>query len=150
MRVTATVAAAVVAVAVLAAGCGGGGKKAYALSKQEYASALNAICTDVNTKVKTLDLSSMATFATNGDSAVSVIQDATDQAKKLTPPDDLKDAAAQFNKAAEDSVSAVKDAVKAAKDGDQAKFEAATTSGQEADGRQNDAAKEIGANDCVN
>src|SRR3954463_10214863 len=86
---------AVLALALTAAGCGGGGGKA--LSKEEYASKLNQICTDLNAKNKAIgDPNSVADVANKGPKLVDAFDNAISDVKKLKAPDEIKDAAARF------------------------------------------------------
>src|SRR3954463_12831800 len=86
---------AVLALALTAAGCGGGGGKA--LSKEEYSSKLNQICTDLDAKNKAIgDPNSLAEVASKGPKLLSAFDDAITKVKKLKAPDEIKDAASRF------------------------------------------------------
>jgi hypothetical protein len=142
-----TIAFAVVALALLAAGCGGGGSKK--LTKDEYASQLSAACTASNDKLNALGLTDMASFKAKGDQAVTIAEDTVKQFESLTPPDELSEASKTFNASANEIVDDIKNANEAAQKDDATAFQAAGTSVQNHSKENDDAAREIGATDCV-
>jgi len=88
--------AAVSALAIAAAGCGGGGGGS-ALSKDEYSSRLNQICTELNAKNKEIgEPNSIPEIADKGPKLNDAFQNAIDEVGDLNPPDELKDAHEKF------------------------------------------------------
>jgi hypothetical protein len=150
MHKTVLAAMAVAAAASLAAGCGGGGGGgSKALTKAEYDSSLNKICVSANTQIKALNLTSMTAVANNGDKILSIYDVNLEKARKLTPPDEIKDAAKRFVDATQKGRDDAKTLIDAAKAGDQKKFNdtAKVLAGDSS--AQNNAAREIGATDCI-
>ncbi|HEX9415920.1 MAG TPA: hypothetical protein VF895_04365 [Gaiellaceae bacterium] len=137
-------------VGLVAAGCGGGGKKGSALSKDDYVAALNKICTNANSQLSSLGLSNtIDSFKTDGDQVVKIGEDTVDKIKALSPPDEVKAAAQEFTEATEHAVSDLKDATSAAKSGDQSKFTQALTHAQSDSAKGDAAASEMGADGCA-
>jgi hypothetical protein len=137
--------------AALAAGCGGGGGggAGKALTKEEYASKLNAICNDSNRRLNALGISSQAAFKEKGDEAVAIAEDIVKQFKSLKPPDELRSAAGTFADSSEELLVDFRAAAAAAKKDDTSALTAALASAQRHGNENDEAAKEIGATDCV-
>jgi hypothetical protein len=88
--------AVVAALAIVAAGCGGGGGGS-ALSKEEYSSQLNKICTELNDKNKAIgDPGSVDEVVTKGPQLQDAFQSAIDEVEALKPPAELKAAHERF------------------------------------------------------
>lgn len=138
-------------VGLVAAGCGGGGsKKGYAMSKDEYTAALNKICRDGNSQIKSLGIqTTIDSFKTKGDQVVKVTDDILGKAKALSPPDELKKPAQEFSDAVDHALSDFKDATSAAKSGDQSSFTTALAHVATDSAKSKAAGSEIGANDCA-
>jgi hypothetical protein len=114
---------AVSAFAIAAAGCGGGGGGS-ALSKDEYSSQLNKICTELNAKNKEIgEPSSVAEVADKGPKLNDAFQNAIDEAGDLNPPDELKDAHNRFVSLGKQIHDKIDELIQAAKDKDQAKLQ---------------------------
>lgn len=113
----------VVAVALVAAGCGGGKSrnKAYASSKQDYAAAIDSICSKTNKEGKSIDLSSTSAIASNGDKAKGLLDAMTDKIDNLQPPDEVKDSASSLVAGLRKETDKFGEMTQAAKDGDEAK-----------------------------
>jgi hypothetical protein len=138
-----------VIVVVLVAGCGGS-KKTPQLTKEQYAEALNRLCTSANNQVAALRLTTaMRTWKQNGQKAAKIAGQTVKGFEALTPPDSLVEEAAKYNKASEEILSSVQDAASAAKEGDKQKFDAAISEQQNAGTEARTAAAEIGATGCA-
>jgi hypothetical protein len=115
--------AVVAALAIVAAGCGGGGGGGGgALSKEEYSSQLNKICTELNDKNKAIgDPQSIDEVVTKGPQLQDAFQSAIDEVENLNPPDELKDAHERFVSLGRQIHSKIDDLIAAAKKKDLAK-----------------------------
>jgi hypothetical protein len=134
----------------LVTGCGGGGKKTSGLTRTQYISALNKLCTSANRKVAALGLTtSIATWKKHGQRAAKMVEQAVKGFESLTPPDELRKAAEEHNSASEEIVTAVRDAADAAQSGDTKKFDDALSRQQNAGLKSNAAARKIGASACA-
>jgi hypothetical protein len=79
----------------LLAGCGGGGSKP--LTRQEYASKADAICSKYNAKVKALGTpSNLPDLTKVVDETLPIIDDAIAELKKLKPPAGEQGVASQW------------------------------------------------------
>jgi hypothetical protein len=137
---------AVAAVLVLA-GCGGGG--GVTLTKQEYVKALNRICLVGSDQFRELHLeNTVADWKARGDHIVSITENATKKFQALSPPDELKGAAKEYNDAEDRFTAEIKNAVNAAKEGDATRFHEALSKSDAANTDSNVAARKIGAADC--
>ena len=113
--------AAVLALVLIAAGCGGGGGGT-SLSKEEYSSQLNTICTELNDKNKAIgDPQSIDEVVTKGPQLQDAFQSAIDEVENLNPPDELKDAHERFVSLGRQIHSKIDDLIAAAKKKDLAK-----------------------------
>ena len=139
---------AVVVLALVAAGCGGsgGGEE---LTKEEYASQLNAICQEANETFSQLGATDMAAFKEKGDDVVDAAEKARDEFKDLNAPEELHSAAGTFNDSSDEIVEDLEKANEAAQNDDQEEFDAALASLQNHGAENDEAAREIGADDCV-
>ena len=106
--------AGVLALVLVAAGCGGGGGKS--LSKEEYSSQMNKICTELNAKNKAIgDPQSIADVVTKGPQLQDAFQSAIDEVEGLNPPAELKDAHERFVSLGKQIHSKLDDLIEAAK-----------------------------------
>ena len=138
-----------VVLVVLLAGCGGGHKKTPQLTKEQYAAALNKLCTSGNRQVAALRLTTdIKTWKQNGQKAAKIADQTVKGFEAVTPPDSLRDAAQKYTKASEDLVSAVSDAAGAAKTGDTKKFDDALSRQQNSSIQARAYAHELGAKAC--
>jgi hypothetical protein len=81
---------------VVLAGCGGGGSSK-ALTKQEYASKADAICSKYNQKIKALgNPKSISDLADVADKTLPLIESAIGEFKKLKPPAAEQSTASQW------------------------------------------------------
>jgi hypothetical protein len=119
--------AAVLVLALAAAGCGGGGGKT--LSKEEYSTQLNKICSDLNARQKAIgEPSSIDELVQKGPQLNDAFQKAIDQVGGLKPPDELKAAHERFLSLGKQIHSKIDDLLDAAKKKDQAKLQQIGTS----------------------
>ena len=111
--------------------------------------ALNRICLVASDQFRELHLeNTVGDWKARGDHIVKITEGATKKFKALTPPDELKDAAKQYNDAEDRFTAEIKNAVNAANAGDAAKFHAALSKSDKANTDSNVAAQKIGAADC--
>ncbi len=97
-----------------AAGCGGGGGGT--LSKEEYTAKLSKVCADLSAKNKELGQpTSPDALVAKGPQLADAFQTAIDEAKKLKPPAELKDAADHFVSLAQQLHDKLDEAIAAAK-----------------------------------
>jgi hypothetical protein len=128
----------------------GGGKRTPTLTRTQFVSAMNKICSSANSSVAALQLTtSMKTWKRNGSAATTIAQLTLKGFRFLTPPTELKAAAADYVAAATRIVNAVRDATDAAKEGNVQKFDQAITEQQNAGTKARVAARKIGAHSCV-
>ena len=115
--------AGVLALVLVAAGCGGGGGES--LSKEEYSSQLNKICTELNTKNDAIgDPQSLDDVVKKGPQLQDAFQSAIDEVENLDPPDEFKDAHARFVALGKQIHSKIDELIDAAKKKDAAKLQA--------------------------
>jgi hypothetical protein len=127
----------------------GGKKKTPKMTRDEYVAALNKLCSSANQRVAALKLTtSMGTWKRHGQKAASIATETVTLFKALTPPDELKKTAEEYNAATDETVRAVQNAVDAAKAGDVKKFDAAISQQANSISKSNAAAAEIGASEC--
>jgi hypothetical protein len=141
---------AVVAVlATVAASCGGGGSSS--LSKDEYSSQLNTICTELNAKNKAIgDPQSLDDVIQKGPQLQDAFQSAIDEVEDLNPPDELKAAHARFLSLGKQIHSKIDELIAAAKKKDAAKLQAIASSIDPLDKESNQIAKtQLGAPACA-
>lgn len=142
------------AAAGLATGCGGGAgdknKKAYSVTKKEYAETLNGICDTANREIGALGITnSIKSFNDRGDQALDITQTTVNKFESVTPPNELKDVAKRFNDANQKVLHDLQVAVQAAKAGNAQKFAEARQRVQQDGKESNKAAEEIGATHCT-
>jgi len=154
MRPTLILAGAAAAALMLAAGCGGssggGDRSQDRLSKKEYASRLNAICSDYNDFVDSVAApNSMAEVGPWVDKLLPKFKDTVSEARKLNPPADVQQAANEFVSTGDQEADLLEDVRAAAKDDDTQKVQELQQRGAELDNRSDELARRLGANDCV-
>jgi hypothetical protein len=137
--------------AALAAGCGGGSSrnKAYANSKDAYASAVDSICAAQLTKAKELDLSTVSAITKNGSQAGDIIDTLAQKVDNLQPPDSLKDAASSFVDGLQKEADKLGDLTDAAKAGDTAKVSQIQQDLQSDAAATSEDARFLGATGCA-
>jgi hypothetical protein len=142
--------AVVAALAIVAAGCGGGGG-GNSLSKEEYSSQLNKICTELNDKNNAIgDPGSIDDVVTKGPQLQEAFQSAIDEVENLNPPDELKDAHERFLSLGKQIHSKIDDLIDAAKKKDAAKLQQIGATIDPLNKESNDIAKnQLGAPACA-
>jgi hypothetical protein len=140
----------VAALAVAVAGCGGTSRnKAYSGSKQEYAAALDSICSATNQAGKALDLSSITKIASNGGKAKDLLSSLADKVDKLEPPSEVKDSAKSFVAGLRQEADKFGELTQAAKDGDEAKIKSLQGDLQSEAAATSEDTRFIGATGCA-
>ncbi len=141
----------VAALGLTAAGCGGGKSrnKAYAASKQDFAAALDSICSATNEAGKSLDLSSITKLAADGDKAKNLLDKMVDKVDSLEPPAVVKDSASSFVAGLKQEAGKFGDLTQAAKDGDATKVKSIQGDLQSEAAATSEDARFIGATDCA-
>jgi hypothetical protein len=135
---------------LFAAGCGGGGASSGRLSRAEYAKQADAICTDVNRKLKALpNPKSEADLGDAVGKAVPLVSDAADKLSELKPPQDEQRTADGWNEANGQIVRALEKLRDAAKAKDKPAMDAALKDGNTANQHANDLARTLGMTDCA-
>lgn len=139
------------ALALVASGCGGGGGKAYKdLTTAEYASILDELCASANKQIENVGGGpDIAGFKEAGPKFVEIGNELVKKIGKVTPPDELKDTAKQFNEANQAVVDLFKKAADAAKKDDQAAFDAAIAELQKKGPESDALATKLGAKGCA-
>jgi ornithine cyclodeaminase/alanine dehydrogenase-like protein (mu-crystallin family) len=140
----------VAALGLTAAGCGGTSRnKAYSGSKQDYAAALDSICSATNLAGTSLDLSSITNIAANGGKAKDLLSSMVDKVDKLEPPADVKDSAKSFVDGLRQEADRFGELTQAAKDGDAAKVKSIQGDLQSEAAATSEDARFIGATGCA-
>ena len=135
--------------AVVAAGCGGGGGGG-TLTKEEYASKLNAICEEYNAKQEEIgEPQSLADIGELGPKIVDAFDSAIDKAKDLNPPDEIADQASRFISLGEQQRDLLNDLIDAAKDNDTAKVQEIGSKIEPLSTESDQVANELGAPACA-
>jgi hypothetical protein len=138
----------VAVVVALAAGCGGGDKKPQ-LTRTQYVSALNKLCTSANQQVSTLKLTtSIQSWKKTGTRGAKIVEQTVKGFEALNPPDELQKAADEYTSASEKIANAVRDAAAAAQAGDTKKFDDALSRQQNSSLQARAYAHELGATAC--
>ena len=140
----------VAALGLTAAGCGGTSRnKAYSGSKQDYAAALDSICSATNKAGTSLDLSSIANIASNGGKAKDLLSSMADKIDKLEPPAEVKDSANSFVDGLRQEADKFCELTQAAKDADAAKVKSIQGDLQSEAAATSEDARFIGATGCA-
>jgi hypothetical protein len=148
VRVSRRTAASLLAVGacVAAAGCGGGGKS---LSKAEYASKLDRVCLVSTDQFHELHLDlTVGDWKARGADVVKIDEDFLKKFDALKPPDELKDAAAEYRSSQQKVLDDAKAAYQAAKDGNGTKLRAAIDQSNKDNGLGRAPARELGTPGC--
>jgi hypothetical protein len=136
----------VMVLAVLA-GCGGNGGKA--LTRQEYASKADAICTKYNEQVKTLqNPANLSELGDVADRTIPILDNAIHDLRKLKPPKDESKVAEQWLSQVDglkDDLTKIRDK---AKDNDMQGVQSLVPSAQNHNARSNELATELGMTVC--
>lgn len=136
--------------AAVAAGCGGGGGGGNALTKEEFASQLNAICEDFNRKQEEIGTpQSLSELGDKGDQILDEFDKAIDKARDLEPPDEIADQANRFIEIGEQQHDLIEDVVQAAKDNDLQKAQEIGAKIEPLDAESDRIANELGAPACT-
>jgi hypothetical protein len=134
-----------VAVVVLA-GCGGGGKQ---LTRQEYASKADSICTKYNQQVKAIqNPANLKDLADVADKTIPILDNAIHDLRKLKPPTDEEKVAQQWLSQVEGLKSDLSEIRDKAKENDLQGVQAVVPRAQDHNSRSNELATELGMSVC--
>ena len=132
---------------VVLAGCGGGSSKP--LTKQEYASKADAICSKYNQKIKALgNPKNISDLANAADKALPLIDSAIGEFKKLKPPTAEQGTASQWIVQVEGLGSDLKEIRDKAKAKDLPGVQAVLPKAQQDNARSNQLATQLGMSVC--
>jgi hypothetical protein len=134
---------------VVAAGCGGGGGGGR-LSKADYATQADAICSKYNRKIQALGApKSLADIGGFADKALKVTRQGNAELSSLKPPKNEDQTAKEWIAQNELVAKAVADLRDAAKQNDKAAIQAALKRGQRANKSANGLARDLGLRVCA-
>jgi len=134
-------------VLVIVAGCGGGGGKQ--LTRQEYASKADAICTKYNEQVKALqNPSNLSELADAADKTIPILDDAIHDLRKLKPPKDEEKVAQQWLSQVDGLKGDLSEIRDKAKSNDIQGVQALVPRAQNHNSRSNELATELGMSVC--
>jgi hypothetical protein len=137
----------VVVVLVLLAGCGGGGGKR--LTRQQYASNADAICTKYNQQVKALqNPANLSELADVADKTIPILDNAIHDLRKLKPPKDEAKVAEQWISQVDGLKTDLEDIRDKAKSNDMQGVQAVVPRAQNHNARSNELATELGMTVC--
>jgi uncharacterized protein YicC (UPF0701 family) len=132
-----------------AAACGGGGGDGEQLTAQEYATELNAICEDFNTKVKHAVDNFRHDRDRLGRAELDAHDDAIAEVEALEPPDELADTADEFIATRNELRENLVQTIDLGAEGDEAEATALTEQGAALWTQKTDLARELGAGACT-
>jgi hypothetical protein len=136
--------------AALSAGCGGGGGGGSSLTKEEFASQLNAICEDFNRKQEEIgEPQSLSELGEKGDQILDEFDKAIDRVRDLNPPDEVADQVNRFVEIGDQQRDLIGDVVQAAKDNDLAKAQQVGAQIEPLDAESDRIANQLGAPACA-
>jgi hypothetical protein len=131
---------------VVLAGCGGSGKR---LTRQEYASKADAICTDFKQRVQALDNpSNLDDLADVADKTISILDNAIDDLRKLRPPSGEQDTADRWLDQLQTLTDDLGEVREKAKDGDLQGVQALVPKATDHDSQAKALATELGMSVC--
>jgi hypothetical protein len=120
------------------------------LTKEEYASQLNAICEDFNRKQEEIGQpQSLAELAEKGPQILDEFNKTIDKARDLNPPDEIADQANRFFELQDQQRDLIDDIVQAAKDNDLQKAQEIGAKVDPLDAEADRLANELGAPACA-
>lgn len=138
--------AALLVLVALAAGCGGGAR----LSRAEFVSKANGVCTDINQGLNEIrEPTSRTDLAPVLDEGIVVVEDGLDELRDLRPPSELDARYQAWLAKVEESTKALAKARDAAKRDDQAAVGLALQEGDDANTEANRRAAELGLRACA-
>jgi hypothetical protein len=136
-----------VGVLVVLAGCGGGSGKQ--LTRKEYASRADAVCTKYNEQVKALsNPANLSELADVADKTIPILDDAIHDLRKLKPPQDEEKVAQQWLSQVEGLKTDLSDIRDKAKSNDMQGVQAIVPRAQNHNARSNELATELGMTVC--
>ena len=141
-----------VALVAVVAGCGGGGSSSSGepLTAAEYRTQANAICAEIQPKVRGVPVPDNRGGIPGYVSAVLPLwQEQADQLRALQPPAELEQDANALVKALDDTTRALVDLQAAAERGDVAAFQDAFQRGNRATTKSTQLAQSLGLTDCA-
>ena len=135
------------AVAVAVAGCGGGDGER--LSKAEFISQADAVCTKYEARLDALGQpTNVAELRSFADKALPIAKDGRKELGQLTPPADLQDTYDAWLDQGDEAIDIVERLREAAADGDEAEIQQIARDAQRADAEANRLAEQIGFEQC--
>jgi hypothetical protein len=136
------------AAALALVGCGGGGG-GDRLSKAEFVSQADAICTEYEAKLNALgtpqNADQLAEFA---EKAVPIAREGRDELGELRPPEDLQETYDAWLEQGDRAIEIVEDLRDAAEDGDTAEIQRIAQEAEAADSEANRLAGQLGLEAC--
>jgi hypothetical protein len=133
---------------VVLAGCGGGGSSK-PLTKKEYASKADAICSKYNEKIRALgNPKNISDLAKAADKSLPLIESAVGEFKKLKPPVDEQSTASQWIAQVQSLEKDLKEVRDRAKANDLQGVQAVLPKAQQDNSRSNQLATQLGMSVC--
>jgi hypothetical protein len=132
---------------VLVAACGG--DNGSPLTREEYASRADEICTDYRRKVDELGQpSNLSQLADAADKTLPLLEDAIDGFKELEPPEGERATAEEWLREIDKLKVDLEEIRQRAREGNMAAVQAVVPKAQEHNGRSNELAGELGMSVC--
>jgi hypothetical protein len=132
---------------VLVAACGG--DNGSSLTREEYASRADEICTDYRRKVDELGQpTNISELADAADTTLPVLEDAIDAFKELEPPEAERAAAEEWLREIDKLKVDLEEIRQRAREGNMAAVQAVVPTAQEHNQRSNELAGELGMSVC--
>lgn len=132
---------------VVAALGGCGGDDGDALTAAEYRTQANAICAETQEQLDDVELEGND-VAAYFDETIPIAEDRRDRLDDLQPPEELGEAHDRMVSSLDDVIGAAEDLKSAAESTDAEEIQAATARGAEHQESLDDAAEELGVDDC--
>ena len=135
--------------AFVAAGCGGGGGGS-ALTKDEWVSRVNEICDAFNQKQDEIgEPDSIEELSSKGQEILDEFENAIDEVKGLTPPDEIADQVDSFIELAEQQTDLIQQLIDAAEDNDTERIQELGNELEPLDTQSDEVANELGVTTCA-
>jgi hypothetical protein len=137
------------AIALAVPGCGGGDDGGERLSKAEFVSRADAVCTRYEARLGALgqptNVTELRAFA---DKALPIAKDGREELGAIRPPAELEDTYDAWLEQGDEAIEIVERLRDAAADNDQAEIQQIAQDAQRADAEANRLAREIGFQQC--